>query len=538
LKVNGRFPALIALLALRLGLLSLSVAQAAESPESLFGANRFAQARTAYEQAIKRDPRQVGLRVGLIRTLFRLDLWQEEATATQQLVQMAPNNGDAHGLRSLSLMRQGDPDGAATEAKRALTLDPNCYWGLVATGRVQVWGDEKQEAKAILRRAVAQHPDWPEAWYGLLEAAADDVNQQDLDDAVAYLRLAPKGHPNTTMVETLPTRMEFMKRFLHDQPYQAIRPIPEAALEAAERGEQPDAVFTTPVERQESYVILPLKIGDQTFHVMFDTGGGFEITLGKKAMGRLSLPLLYKSIVRGVSGSEPARLYKADEMSVGEQTFRSIPVLGIDSETGSFDGIFGVTNFDHYAVTIDFERNQLRLARGKTAAAPAPTPGNRVVSLPFHYIDGDIFVPVTVEGKHVWAVVDTGAEAYAILSLRLAREIAAGLKPGATRELPIKGRMGIGNSVTRQTVLAFLKPLSLTVGEADGQPFQTPINPAYGASPLDEQVSPAGDFEVGALLGIDFLSTAKRVTFDYPHRMLTLEFPPVTAPAPGTASTK
>jgi Tfp pilus assembly protein PilF len=505
-------------------------AGAADNAGTLFAANQFSRAKSAYLLEIKRDPERVEARIGLLRTLLRLDQWQDAMREAQQWVAVVPRDGDAHGLLSLCLMRQGEPAAAETEAKRALELNPACYWGLVAHGRVGIWNHELSAAQTDLHRAIGLHPDWPEAWYWLLEAAADDVTEATLADSLAYLHLAPKGHPNTEMMETLPTRIGFVKRFLNDIPYREVSPVTEERLDAADRGEAPVSVFTTPLERKDNYMLLPLKVGDQSFHVLFDTGGGFELTLTKSAIARLNLPVLFKSLVRGVSGSEPARLYEADEMTVGQQAFHSIPVMGIDSEVGPFDGIFGVTNFDHYAVTMDFTHNSLTLARGRDAVAPAPAPGNRLVTTPFHYVGGDILVPVTVEGRPTWAVVDTGADAFTLISLRLAREIAASRHKGAAREVQLHGRIGIGNSATRQTVDVFKEPVTLSVGTTDSKPYQTTIDPAFGASPLDEQVSPAADFEVGALLGIGFLSTAGRVTFDYPHRILTLEFPP-SAPA-------
>jgi hypothetical protein len=157
------------------------------------------------------------------------------------------------------------------------------------------------------------------------------------------------------------------------------------------------------------------------------------------------------------------------------------------------------------------------------------------VVLPFHYHGGDIFVPLTVEGRSVWAIVDTGAEAHTIFSLRLAREIAAHRAANAYREARVAGRIGIGTTETRQTLLAFKDPVAIQLDNNGGQPFRTNVTPGYGASPLDDLVSPSADFEVGALVGIEFLARASRMTIDYPHRVLTLEFPeekPKSTPSP------
>ncbi len=505
--------------------LGCTAALAAIGPQELFARNRFAQARAAYKEELKRHPGDVTLHIGLIRTLFRLDSWQEATGEARDLIRIAPESADAHGLLSLCLMREALPDLAQYEAGRALDLSKDSYWGLVAMGRVQLWDSQRDAAQKTLRDAVACHPDWPEAWSILVEASGDDVTEQDLNDIVAYVKLNPKGHPHEQNYEMLATRIAFIRRFLHDPPYRAISPVTEERLEAASRGEAKAGVFSMPVERQESYVILPIKVDGRDFHVLFDTGGGFELTLDRKAVARLNLQPISNSVVRGVSGAEPTKLYKAEQMTVGDQTFQSIPIEEIGNEIGPFDGIFGVTNLDHYAVTIDFAANRLTLARGKDAAAPEPEAGNRLLTIPFHYLGGDIFVPVKVEGRSVWAVIDTGADAEAILSLRLAREIALSRGKGTSKEAHINARMGIGTSAARQTMLLFHEPVSLALAGNGGQILHYTVKPAYGASPLDEQVSPSGDFEVGAILGISFLASAHRITFDYPHHLLTLELP-------------
>ena len=37
------------------------------------------------------------------------------------------------------------------------------------------------------------------------------------------------------------------------------------------------------------------------------------------------------------------------------------------------------------------------------------------------------------------------------------------------------------------------------------------------------RISRSFDFELGAVLGIAYLAANRRVTFDYPHRLLTIE---------------
>ena len=492
----------------------------------LFAEGKFARSRDAYALALKQAPGEVELHEGLSLALSRLDNWPHALAESQKAVAAAPQSADARGLLALSLLRAGQTVGAGREAARALELDPKNYWGLVARGRLQLWDGQKAEARDTLKQAIALRPNDPDAWFYIVDAFEDDVTEELLHDIDAYAALKPKGHPHDLAMESLPSLRSYLARFANDAPYHADAPVSEAQLKAADGGNAPPVAFSTPFEFSGEYVALPIVLNDQKMRVLFDTGGGFSIALNKKASERLKLKPLGKSFVRGVSGREASTEAIAETMKVGTETFRAIPIDILTGDTGEEDGVFGVSNFDHYAVTIDFAARKLTLARGKTAAAPAPEPGRSVVQMPFHLLGGDIIIPITVEGRQVWALVDTGADADVILSLDLARSIAAKRKPDSYVSRAVSERLGLGNTVKKQIVLVFRAPVDVRIGDLDGKPFVTAIRPAFGADLIDTQISPASMFQLGAIVGIGFLNQAARVTFDYPHRLLTLEYAP------------
>jgi Tfp pilus assembly protein PilF/predicted aspartyl protease len=492
----------------------------------LFTEGKFARARDVYAQALKSAPGDAGLHEGLSLALSRLDNWPQALVEAQKAVADAPQSADAHGLLALSLLRAGQTVGAGRETARALELDPKNYRGLVARGRLQLWDGQKTQARDTLRQAITLHPDDPDAWFYIVDAFEDDVTDELLNDIDAYAALKPKGHPHDLAMESLPTLRPYLTHFAGDSPYHADAPVSEEQLKTADAGDATPFTFSTPFELSGDYVALPIVLNDQKMRVLFDTGGGFSIALNKKASEKLNLPSLGKSFVRGVSGREASMEAKADTMTVGTETFRAIPIDILSGDTGEEDGVFGVSNFDHYAVTIDFAAKNLTLARGKTAAAPAPKPDGRVMQMPFHLLGGDIIIPITVEGREVWALVDTGADADVILSLDLARSVAAKRKPDSYATRAVSERLGLGNTVKKQTVLLFRAPVEVRVGNLDGRPFVTSISPAFGADLIDTQISPASMFQLGAIVGINFLNKAARVTFDYPHRLLTLEYAP------------
>lgn len=499
---------------------------AVENGERLFAAAKFGEARDVYTRALKQMPDDAALRSGLIQTLMRLDSWQQALTQAQAMVRDAPLNADARGLLALGLLRAGQPTGAERETKRALELDANNYWGLVARGRLHLWNGQKAQAHDVLRQAALLRPQAPDAWFYLVDSFEDDVTEELLHDIDTYAALKPKGHPHDLAMESLPPLRAYLNYFSNDSPYHADKPVSEEQLKQADAGNAPPVTFSAPFERGGNYIVLPVAINNQPMRVLFDTGGGFSIAFNKKAAAKLKLKPLGQSFVRGVSGKEASTQSKADTMTVGSETFRAIPIDALNGNVGEEDGVFGVGNFDHYAVTVDFGAKLLTLARGKTAFAPTPEPGRRVLTLPFHDLGGDIIIPITVEGRDVWALADTGADAEVILSLELAREVAGKRKREAWLNQSVKDRLGLGNTIKKQNLLVFRDAVDVRVGDLDGRPFVSHIQPAFGADLIDTQVNPASMFQVSAIVGINFMNKAARVTFDYPHHLLTLEYPP------------
>ena len=499
---------------------------ARENGERLFASGKFSEARDTYTRALKQHSNNFALRAGLIETLMRLDSWQQALVQAQTAVRDAPQNADAHGLLALALLRAGQPIGAERETGRALELDANNYWGQVARGRLYLWNGQKAQAHDVLRQTALLRPQTPDAWFYLVDSFEDDVTEELLRDIDTYAALKPKGHPHDLAMESLPALRAYLNYFSSDAPYHADKPVSEADLKQADAGNAPPVTFSTPFEWSGNYVVMPVVLNAQPMRVLFDTGGGFSIALNKKAAAKLKLKPLGQSFVRGVSGREASTEAKADTMTVGSETFRAIPIDALTGDVGEEDGVFGVSNFDHYAVTVDFNAKLLTLARGKTAFAPAPKPENRAVTLPFHDLGGDIIIPVTIEGQNVWALVDTGADAEVILSLDLAREVAGKRKRESWLTQTVKDRLGLGNTIKKQNLLVFRDPVDVQLGEIGGKPFVSHIQPAFGADLIDTQVNPASMFQVSAIVGINFMNKAARVTFDYPHHLLTLEYAP------------
>lgn len=515
-------------------------------PDALFAMNRFAEARVAYKSALKQEPSRLPLHLGLVRTLLRLDRWQEAVEAARAATKSAPKSADAEGMLALALMRAGQPDEAASAVGSAVALEGNkisgdlthstgspvavksdSYWTLSALGCLANWNGQEALAMQALRRATTLQPEWPEAWYFLvsLTTSKSEVTAQDLEDLNHYLKLHARGQPHSLAQEELPSRLTLIRTYVSAPPYQALEPISEAQYQEADQGTRADFTVTLPIERAHGYVIVPVQLEGKKLRLLLDTGGGSDITLNQSTVEALKLQKLADSEVVGVSGKEPAKLYLGKRLTLGGQSFGPIPIVGVKSAVGPFDGIMGVSPFDHDVVTIDLQHNRLTLSRGKTAMAPPAAPGNRLLVVPFHYFESNVLIPLSMGNQPTWSLVDTGFDGYSTLSLRLARQIAAGRRKGTYAETDIDGKFGIGADETKQRALGFVDPVPLKIAgsPASGGDLIVPMKDAFGISMLDKRISPSTNFELGSLLGISFLMTAERITIDYPHRLLTLE---------------
>jgi tetratricopeptide (TPR) repeat protein len=495
-------------------------------PDTLFAQNKFNQARAAYAAAIKRTPNQVALRLGMIRALLRLDAWSEAITQGRAAVAAAPQNADAHGLLAMALMRGGQPDAAAAEAKRALAISPDSYWGLVATGRVLLWEDQSQEARKVLTRATTLHPDWPEAWFYRLDTYKDDaVRAEAIQCLRAYVKLAPKGYPHDRALADYADSASYTSVAFKPTTYHPAGPFPATRLQDADEGKAAPISVTFPIERSDDSIIVPITVNGEKFHMLFDTGAADSIALAGGQAESLKLPLLAKSVVRGVSGKEAEGVYKADEVTIGNLKMHSIPIDGMDTDIPPTDGLLGGAVFHEYAVTVDFEKNTMTLTRGKNAAAPPPAPGHHIMTIPFHNEQGYIFVPIKIQGQDTteWGLLDTGASGMGVLSLIRARELGKKQAQDATAEVQVHHRLGVGTSNPSFTALLFEFGIELTLCNTEKPKFFVSMSPIFGASMIDEEINRSFDFQLSAIVGISYLTSAKRVTFDYPHRLLTME---------------
>ncbi len=492
-----------------------------QTPDQLFASGQFEQARQAYAAEVKAAPADADAQVGLVRSLLRLDRWEDAVPAAQAFAAKLPANADAHGLLALALIRAGWQMPYADEAKQSLALNPQDYWGLVATGRAADWDARPDEARDDFHKAANAHPELPDAWAELFLVNDDRGHiKEQLEDAQYYVKLNPQGHPHTGIAqdarEILAHAVKLDAAFDADPPYQIVL--------AAKEGAKPQAADPAPltIDFIGNYALFPVMIDGIPFRLLFDTGGGDDILLDWKAARRLHLPAIAHSYVRGVSGTEPSDTLKAQTMTLSGTTYKSIKIetAGALEDTG--DGILGGDILRHSVVTLDFEQRSLMLVQTPDAQAPASLPGDKSVTLPFHFYHGDLYVQVALNTTPVWALVDTGAyDSY--FSLRLARQALKTLPKEEVHSGIYHGKRGVGKTDNVMEYISSRAESQITLSQTP--PVSIPMT-TIGNSDLDREVSAdAGcDFEVSLWLGMSSFTYAHRLTFDYPHKLMTFEY--------------
>ena len=521
--------AILSLLLVFLPVLGLSPASAGRladaSPQGLFSQGKFEQARLAYIQIIQRHPDQPAARLGLVRALLRLDRWPEALDAARTTAKLMPNSADAQGLYALAALRAGDSDTAAPAVARAVALDRNSYWALVADGRLALWNDREAQAQRDFRRATVLRPSEPDGMLGLLLSQGFD--EEGYRTAVAYLRLVPQGHPHELYVNSVRKFVKNWPALRHDygmEVFVAVAPVREAALQAWRRTGASLSV-TVPLQRRKGHWIIPVLINGQPFHLVFDTGAS-GITLDPEAARRLHLPTLAHSLAGGIQGSTESTLLRAKTMAIGGLTLSSIPIAVVRQPMTFSDGLFGADILDKYSVTLDLEKGLMTIERGR-AAERRRAPEEAAV--PFHFYNHDILTRVQVEGGQVWALLDTGSDG-SFLSLRYARDLAARPPKAEVQEAVLHGSFGIGQTAEPIKAVGFEKPIRVSLGGKSLSLGLRSEDIKVGLSVLDTQISPTYDFEVPLLLGAPCLNQFRRFTIDYPRR--ELRFVPAAPPAP------
>jgi hypothetical protein len=201
-------------------------------------------------------------------------------------------------------------------------------------------------------------------------------------------------------------------------------------------------IATLPIEyiENDTRPLVPVTINGTPARMLFDTGGNVT-SVAVSVVQRLGLkPLKSNTALHGLSGRTSQLAVKLDSFGIGplrgdEQHFQIAPDdVGGDWEP--YDGILANDVLQQYDIDLDFDANAVNLF------ATDHCPGNvvywkadGVAVVPFEiYAKSSIAFPVTLDGKKLLAVLDTGA-----FNTTLDQSDASGFSASQFKELSFPG---------------------------------------------------------------------------------------------------
>jgi predicted aspartyl protease len=311
-----------------------------------------------------------------------------------------------------------------------------------------------------------------------------------------------------TLTKKVPEADRHYREYLKLNPMDPDRvPMVKAALDISSAfsgvrmGEvdAPGRVSPIPLHRMSlvNFMFVDVLInGKGPYRFIVDTGAT-QTVLSSRVAASLGLRQVATNIMYGLGGEgkTDSPVYRVDTLKVGDVTIRDVPLGSLSNPLLDLitDGILGPSLLADFAITIDYPRAQMELAR-KAPEAAKP--------VPVWCFGGLLLVPVEVNGK--WKgnfLIDSGADG-TLLSHSMANTL--GIyedTPGARIPLPIGGVGGLENGV--------LQVPSVNLKSA----FETRTFDSLMAIDL-QAISALIQTELSGVLGHDTLEDY-RLTIDY-----------------------
>lgn len=163
-------------------LAGLILARIPTDPDALFLAGRVVQADGELFEAERRYRAALAARPDAINTLYHLGLVlhathqpAETVTVMERMLALAPDHAGAWHLRGGDRAKAGHPDDGVVSLDRCLTINPAHHAALYDRNMVVAQRTEDgAQARAGFRRAIALHPDDPDAYVHLGDRLLDE----------------------------------------------------------------------------------------------------------------------------------------------------------------------------------------------------------------------------------------------------------------------------------------------------------------------------------------------------------------------------
>jgi predicted aspartyl protease len=200
-----------------------------------------------------------------------------------------------------------------------------------------------------------------------------------------------------------------------------------------------EPVATLPIVMLGGKVLVPVQINDQPVLFAVDTGSNVS-AVSETVVSRMKLPtfpIRANTRVTGIGGVEATAYARIDSLVLG-----NLKASGERYMVGPFDsdGLLGSDYLRNFDLDFDFAANQMSLYRPRACTDHPPGAGT------FSRVEMDVLrsghvrIPVTLDGKKLWAMLDTGAPGTLVTASAAASNF--GVKAAEDRRFTIAGAPG------------------------------------------------------------------------------------------------
>jgi tetratricopeptide (TPR) repeat protein len=492
-----------------------SAAAPAPAPDPLVDARalmskrEFAEAASAFQAILAKNPSSPEANAGLVRSLLRGHKLDEAEEAAKKAIAAAPNSAMVHAAAGDVAFRAGKFADTEAEYRAALKLDANSARGLFGMGRMYQMVSMNKRAKDTFAKAHQLDPNdgqitdkWLESlpYAEALAAAKKDAGSSPDHDEANRIALF------SALAEKKPWILASEKK-----PYE-LKLIPYGK----ELTGTYDANRDGPVTISKGYA-LPVKFNNRASATLLLDTGADGITIGRKLAEKAGAVKIADTKMGGIGDKGPVESYLAwiDKLAIGPVEFHNCIVeVSTKNDVADEAGLLGADVFDKFLVTLDFRDWKMFLTplpKNPNAASDDDRFQDRYIApemqsfTKFYSFGGHIVVPVVVNDKAVGNfILDTGADINT-LTPKFASQVT---KASADGDYTMKGVSGDAKVLTgKKAILQFAK---MRIESHDLPVLSW------------DMISPAEGTEIGGLIGIRALVQMK-MTIDYRDGLVNLE---------------
>lgn len=281
-----------------------------------------------------------------------------------------------------------------------------------------------------------------------------------------------------------------------------------------------------PVTHARNRPLLQGHINGQDVDVLVDTGGAYSFVWEGAAI-RLGLPLsgVPRLRVFGVGGEAETHATLVKQLQIGAFTAKDLQLLALGGTQGKQPQdaalVLGYDFFSNFTTEFDIAHGAIRLLRPEGCQSDELAYWATTYSLaeiqPISADDPKIRLDVLVNGKHIPAILDTGAQTSSIETQAAQR---AGVASASAATAPAGQMRGIANKPIESWVGTFA---SVSIGDETIRNVKLRVADLFGRDTVATTGSRLQRSLEGApemLLGFDFLLAHRALIVPKEHKLL------------------